>query len=314
MSQPRKAASGMGHVLRHPLRHALGEVVCVGEAVRSAKAVLRHAAREAEALGALLAKGSMPDEAATLLSHEGLRPLADALRAHALLAHALAWNMPWKHEVRVGGLGCIVRVAAAEVAEGKRRGAADRTWVRVPLLVWGSLRVGCCLVTRVKAAVHLIVLPLASAVVGLMAPVPLLGPLAILPHPVVISPGVAHRVTLLVLAIQRSHVEAAIVGLAPGFRKGHHGLDQIVQGALHEAVVLLEMVDQGCPERIPCEDAGVAQHDHAVTCPGKRHVHAPRVGEEADALVLVGPHARKNDEVLLATLEGVHASHFNLLV
>ena len=46
----------------------------------------------------------------------------------------------------------------------------------------------------------------------------------------------------------------------------------------------------------------------------ERHVQASRVVEEADALVIVGAHTRQDDEVLLASLEGVHAGHLDLLV
>ena len=46
---------------------------------------------------------------------------------------------------------------------------------------------------------------------------------------------------------------------------------------------------------------------------GERHVESARVVEEADALMLVGTHARQDDEVLLPALEGVHAGYLHLL-
>ena len=46
---------------------------------------------------------------------------------------------------------------------------------------------------------------------------------------------------------------------------------------------------------------------------GERHVESAWVVQEADALVLVGAHTRQHDEVLLASLEGVHARYLDLL-
>lgn len=46
---------------------------------------------------------------------------------------------------------------------------------------------------------------------------------------------------------------------------------------------------------------------------GQCHIETSRVVQEADALVLVGSHARQNDEVLLSALESVHTGDFHLL-
>ena len=46
---------------------------------------------------------------------------------------------------------------------------------------------------------------------------------------------------------------------------------------------------------------------------GERHIESAWVVQEADALVLVGAHTRQHDKVLLASLEGVHARHLDLL-
>lgn len=51
----------------------------------------------------------------------------------------------------------------------------------------------------------------------------------------------------------------------------------------------------------------------ALPSSGQCHVEAPRVIEEADALVLVGADTRQDDEVLLPALERVHAGNLHLL-
>ena len=50
-----------------------------------------------------------------------------------------------------------------------------------------------------------------------------------------------------------------------------------------------------------------------VLGPGQRNVQTTRIVEKADALVLVGTHARQYDEVLLATLERIDAGHLDFL-
>lgn len=46
----------------------------------------------------------------------------------------------------------------------------------------------------------------------------------------------------------------------------------------------------------------------------ERHIKTSRVVEEADALVLIGPHAGQDDEVLLSALEGIHTGYFHFLL
>lgn len=45
----------------------------------------------------------------------------------------------------------------------------------------------------------------------------------------------------------------------------------------------------------------------------ERHIKTSRVVEEANALVLIGPHAGQDDEVLLSALEGIHTGYFHFL-
>ncbi len=59
---------------------------------------------------------------------------------------------------------------------------------------------------------------------------------------------------------------------------------------------------------------GIADNDDGILGPGESDIEPPGVGEEADALVLVGAHAGDDDDVLLAALEGVHARHLDVLV
>ncbi len=47
--------------------------------------------------------------------------------------------------------------------------------------------------------------------------------------------------------------------------------------------------------------------------PGECHIETSGVIEEADALVLIGPHTGQDDEVLLSALKGIHTGYFHLL-
>lgn len=130
-----------------------------------------------------------------------------------------------------------------------------------------------------------------------------------------------------------------------GLAELHETLPQVVEGPLHQNLLLLVVVQQVVPQRLLGEGFGVAHNDHTVPAgqectasrvyqernttateervlisPGKvspgsgeRHIETAGVVEEANALVLVGPHARQDDEVLLSALEGVHAGYFHLL-
>ena len=62
------------------------------------------------------------------------------------------------------------------------------------------------------------------------------------------------------------------------------------------------------------QDPGVPDDDDGVFGPGEGDVEPPGVGEEPDPLVLVGPDAGDDDDVLLSALEGVHAGDLHVLV
>lgn len=51
----------------------------------------------------------------------------------------------------------------------------------------------------------------------------------------------------------------------------------------------------------------------ALPGPGECHVKTSGIIEEADALVLVGPHAGEDDEVFLSPLESINTGYFHLL-
>ena len=48
-------------------------------------------------------------------------------------------------------------------------------------------------------------------------------------------------------------------------------------------------------QRLAGQHLRVADDDHGVLGPGQRHVQAARVGQEPDALLLVGSHVRDDD-------------------
>mmetsp|Transcript_13258 Transcript_13258/g.43698 ORF Transcript_13258/g.43698 Transcript_13258/m.43698 type:complete len:268 (-) Transcript_13258:1300-2103(-) len=78
--------------------------------------------------------------------------------------------------------------------------------------------------------------------------------------------------------------------------------------------VLLDVDEQLVPQRLLREHFRVANHDEAVTSACHRHVQAARVVQEADSRVFVRANAGEDDEILLATLERIHGSHFEVLV
>ena len=106
---------------------------------------------------------------------------------------------------------------------------------------------------------------------------------------------------------------ALVEGLA-GLREGDHGVLEAAEGALDQAVVLLVVREELVPDGLLGEDLGVPEDDDAVLCAREGDVEAAGVAEEADALVLVGAHAREDDVVLLAALEGVDAGDLDVLV
>ena len=63
-----------------------------------------------------------------------------------------------------------------------------------------------------------------------------------------------------------------------------HGLLQVGQGTLNQALVLLEVVEQHVPEGLPAEDLGVPQDDQAILGTSQGNIEPPGVTEKADAL------------------------------
>jgi len=74
------------------------------------------------------------------------------------------------------------------------------------------------------------------------------------------------------------------------------------QGALDDQPLILEELEQVVPERMQRQRLGVADQHEAVLSSGQGDVQAPRVAQEADALVLVAAHARHHDQVFFAAL------------
>ena len=64
--------------------------------------------------------------------------------------------------------------------------------------------------------------------------------------------------------------------------------------------------------QLPRSCLWVSQDDQAKLGTSEGYIEPARVAEEADALVLIGAHTRKNDVILLAALEGVHTADLHL--
>lgn len=56
----------------------------------------------------------------------------------------------------------------------------------------------------------------------------------------------------------------------------------------------------------------VPKDDQAILGTREGHIEPAGIAQEANALVFIGSHTRKNDVVLLAALEGIHAAHLHL--
>ena len=63
-----------------------------------------------------------------------------------------------------------------------------------------------------------------------------------------------------------------------------HGLLQVAEGPLHQALVLLEVVQQHIPQRLLGQHLGVAQNDQAILGSSQSHIETPGVTQEPNAL------------------------------
>lgn len=55
------------------------------------------------------------------------------------------------------------------------------------------------------------------------------------------------------------------------------------------------------------------QPSKVLPCTSQCNVETSGIVEETDALVLIGPHTRQDDEVLLSALKSVHTRNFHFL-
>ncbi len=63
-----------------------------------------------------------------------------------------------------------------------------------------------------------------------------------------------------------------------------HGLLQVAEGPLHQALVLLEVVQQHIPQGLLGQHLRVTQDDQPILGSGQCHIQAPWVAQEANAL------------------------------
>lgn len=54
-------------------------------------------------------------------------------------------------------------------------------------------------------------------------------------------------------------------------------------------------------------------HYEILPCASQRNIETSGIVQETDALVLVGPHTRQDDKVLLSALKSIHAGNFHFL-
>lgn len=69
-----------------------------------------------------------------------------------------------------------------------------------------------------------------------------------------------------------------------GFGELLHGLLQVAEGPFHQALVLLEVVQQHIPQWLLRQDLRVAQNDYAILGSGQGYIQTPRVTEKPYAL------------------------------
>ncbi len=87
-------------------------------------------------------------------------------------------------------------------------------------------------------------------------------------------------VTYCNLRIQRAQMGAHSFGLGELL----HGLLEVAEGALHQALVLLEVVQQYVPQRLLGQHLGIAQNDQPILGPCQGYIQTPGVTQEAYAL------------------------------
>ena len=63
-----------------------------------------------------------------------------------------------------------------------------------------------------------------------------------------------------------------------------HGLLEVAQGAFHQALVLLEVVQQHIPQGLLGKHFRVAQDDQAILGSGKGYIQTPGVTQETNTL------------------------------
>lgn len=131
-----------------------------------------------------------------------------------------------------------------------------------------------------------------------------------------------------------------------GLAELHETLPQVVKWTFHQDLLLLVVVQQVIPQRLFGQGLRVSHNYHTVSvteckiinistdfhhhfhthqylqtddrwgrlpCSSQRNIQTSGIVEETDALVLVGPHTRQDDEVLLSALKGVHTCNFHFL-
>lgn len=82
---------------------------------------------------------------------------------------------------------------------------------------------------------------------------------------------------------------------------------------LHTRRVSSYCVEVG-DEKNLAEDFRISQNDQAILCPRQRDVQPPRIIQESNPLVLITPHTRNDDVILLSTLKRIDRSDFDFFV
>mmetsp|Transcript_7910 Transcript_7910/g.23809 ORF Transcript_7910/g.23809 Transcript_7910/m.23809 type:complete len:839 (+) Transcript_7910:1217-3733(+) len=123
-------------------------------------------------------------------------------------------------------------------------------------------------------------------------------------------------IAVVVASIRKGTAERAraVVVKLPRLLELHHALLEVVERALHEAVVPLEVAEQVVPQDLLRQDLGISQHDQAVPRTRERYVETARVAEETDALALIASDAREDDVIFLTTLECIDGCNLDLCI